>query len=329
MLASPTPADSSPTTANSSAPRFDETARPTQGVFEAPSGLVLSAIARNRLIIAVFSVVVALLAAAYGHTRPRTYTASTTLQVGQVNPNSPGFYSYVESAAALATAFSRAITAEPVLAAVQHSLKLSPATAASRLSAEPLPLSPAFRIIATGPTEASAVALANVTSRAIVTYVSESNSANPEAESLLQEYHNASLQLQQATTNLEHLAYTHRTPAKAEPSFSGVLAPAKAEKETALARLAAIRAAYTAAVSSQAPRSGLVSLIAGASTASSDRRSKVEVLGFIGLLAGLVIGCIVAVLREQRRRRRLSASEIQVETPLQKPREAPRFSETV
>jgi uncharacterized protein involved in exopolysaccharide biosynthesis len=327
MLASPTNADSSPTTANTSPSRLDEAAPSTQGIFEPPSSFVLGAIGRNKLIVCACAVVLAVLAAAYGHTRHRIYTASTTLQVGQVNPNSPGFYSYVESAAALATAFSRAIAAEPVLTAVQHSLKLSPATAAARLSAEPLPLSPAFRVIATGPTESAAVDLANVASRSIIAYEGQSNSANPEAESLLQEYSKASLQLQHAATNLEHLEYVHRIPAKSVPSFSGVLAPAKAEKETAVARLTAIRDAYTAAVSSQAPRSGLVSLIAGASTASSDRRSKVEILGFIGLLAGLVIGCMVAVLREQRRRRRVQATEIEVETPLHKPREAPRFTE--
>ncbi len=86
------------------------------GVFEPPSSFVLSAIGRNKLLVCGCAVVAALIGTAYGLSRPRTYTASATLQVGQVNPNSPGFYSYVQSASALATAFSRAISAEPVLA---------------------------------------------------------------------------------------------------------------------------------------------------------------------------------------------------------------------
>jgi len=271
------------------------------GVFEPPSGRVAAAIGRHKLLICALGLIAALVAAAYAHTRPRTYTASATLQVGQVNPNSPGFYSYVESASALATAFSRAISAAPVLAAVQHKLDLPPAKTVTRLSAEPLPQSPAFRVFAEGPTEAGTVNLANVAANAIIAYEGQSNSSNPEAESLLQEYQKASLQLQGLTTNLERLtARGHETRAS-KSSLAQTLAPVKAETAVATARLAAIRDAYTAAVTSQAPRSGLVSLLAGATSAGSDRRSKVELFGFIGLLVGLAIGCATAVALDRRR----------------------------
>ena len=308
-----------PATTDASPARSDEAALRFRGVFEPPSGVVMTAIARNKLIICAFAVAISILGAVYGHTRPRTYTASTTLQVGQVNPNSPGFYSYVASAAALATAFSRATSAEPVLATVQHKLNLAPATTVARLSAEPLPLSPAFRVFATGPTETAAVQLANVASGAIISYEDASNSGNPEAEALLREYRKAALAVQDATTNLERLAYVHRKATGSQP-FSNVLAPAKAERETAVAKLSAVRAAYTAAVTSQAPRAGLVTLISGAATATSDRKSKVELLGFIGLLAGVVLGCIVAVLREQLRRRRAQEAAVDVERKLDAPR---------
>ncbi len=329
-MLSPTTTDPVPATANSSPTGFD--AIDEQGsetslerIFEPPSGFVLTAIGRNKLLVCVCALVLALLTAVFAHGRARTYTASTTLQVGQVNPNSPGFYSYVSSAAALATAFSRAIVAEPVLAEIQHKLKLAPATAAARLSAEPLPLSPAFRIFATGPTAASAISLANVASSAVVSYVSQSNSANPEAESLLQEYRKVSLEVQNATNNVARQAYFHRTPRGSTPPFSNALASVRAERETAVAKLAAIRAAYTSAVSSQAPRNGLVSLIAGASTAGSNRKSKVELFGFIGLLAGVAIGCAAAVMCERLRRR--SAHAVAVE--LGAPHETPRSTEAV
>jgi capsular polysaccharide biosynthesis protein len=294
MLASPKTTDSSP-------PALDEPDQFIQGVFEPPRGFVLAAIGRSKLVVCVFAVVLALIGTGFGLSRQRTYTASATLQVGQVNPNSPGFYSYVTSAAALATAFSRAINAEPVLAAVQQKLKLGPAEAVARLSAEPLPQSPAFRVIATGPTESGAVALANVTANAVIAYESQANSANPEAGSLLREYRNASLDLQRvvaALAQLEHVSRIRKTP---EAASASVLVPARAARDTAATKLAAIGNAYTAAITSQAPRSGLVSLLAGATTASNDRSSKVEILGFIGLLAGTVIGSVVAVAREQRR----------------------------
>jgi uncharacterized protein involved in exopolysaccharide biosynthesis len=271
-----------------------------RGVFEPPKGFVLSAISRNKLVIVAAVVVCALIGAGLGATRSRTYTATATLQVGQVNPNSPGFLGYVQSASALATAFSRAISAEPVLAAVQRELKLAPSTASARLSSEPIPLAPSFLVIAAGPTEPSAVRLANVAASAVVAYESQSNSANPEAASLLKEYHEASFQLQQAGTKLSHIGRDASANARAQ---------AAAEKNTAAVRLHAIGNAYTAAIASQAPRNGLVSLLASATTATNNRKSKIEIFGFIGLLAGVVIGCVAAVLRERRRSNRWLAQQ--------------------
>ncbi len=271
-----------------------------QGVFEPPSGFLLTAIARNKLLILAVAVLCALIGVGIGTARKPTYTATATLQVGQVNPNSPGFLGYVQSASALATAFSRAISAEPVLATVQHKLHVASSAAAARLSAEPLPLAPAFLVIATGKTESAAIQLANVAAGAVIAYESQSNSANPEAESLLHEYHEASFQLQQAEAALAHLNLGKDVPIS-------VRARVEAARNTAAVKLRAIGVAYTAAIASRAPRSGLVSLVASAVSASNNRKSKIELLGFIGLLAGIIIGCAAAALREQRRRSRLLA----------------------
>jgi uncharacterized protein involved in exopolysaccharide biosynthesis len=263
-----------------------------RGVFEPPNSFVLTAIGRHKLIVCVCTVALALAGAAFGLSRPRTYTASATLQVGQVNPNSPGFFSYVQSASALATAFSRSIEAEPVLATIQRKLKLAPAAASSRLSAEPIPVSPAFRVIATGPTRPAAIDLANVTAKAVISYESKSNSSNPEAGSLLHEYSDAAFQLQQAAAKLARLGLSKDASAEDR-------AHAQAEKTAAEVKLRAIGNSYVGTVASQAPRSGLVSLIAGASSASSDHSSKAEKAGLIGLLVGLIVGCLLAVLRER------------------------------
>ncbi|HEY2537789.1 MAG TPA: Wzz/FepE/Etk N-terminal domain-containing protein [Solirubrobacteraceae bacterium] len=292
--------------ANSSPPAPSLPDAPAQGVFEPPTGVVVAALGRNKLIVCLCAVVLALIGTGYGLSRPRIYTASATLQVGQVNPNSPGFFSYVQSASALATAFSRSINAEPVLATVQQKLKLTPAKANNRLSAEPIPLSPVFRVIATGPTEVAAVQLANVTSGAIIAYESKSNSANPEAASLLHEYSAASLALEHAVAKLAQLESQTRGHGPSKVVNASAFAADKAAVGTAQARLKAIDVAYTAAVTSQAPRSGLVSLLAGATSATSNRKSKVELYGFIGLLIGLLVGCAVAVARERRRAGRMA-----------------------
>jgi capsular polysaccharide biosynthesis protein len=279
-----------------------ESQRLVTGVFEPPSGFALSAIARHKLIVLLSILALAVIGVAFGRSRPISYTASATLQIGQVNPNSPGFYGYVQSSAALATAFSRSIAAEPVLATVQDKLKLTPAKALSRLSAEPIPQAPAFRVIATGGSEHGAVALANVAAKAVIAYEAQSNNANPEAESLLHEYSAASVRLQHSNENIAHLV--HRSHGHVSKS---ALARAEAVKNAESARFKAIGSSYNAAVLSQAPRSGLVSLLAGATTASSNRSSKMELFGFLGLLAGIIAGCGFAVLRERVRTRRQPA----------------------
>ncbi len=273
---------------------LDRPGEAAHGAFEPPSGFVVSAIARNKWLVLLIAIITAVIGIAIGKTRKVTYTASATLQVGQVNPNSPGFFGYVQSSASLATAFSRSISAEPVLVAVQHKLHLAPAAAIPRLSSEPIPQSPVFRVIATGASEHGAVQLANVAAAAVVSYEGQSNSANPEAESLLAEYREASVRLHDAVEKLAHLSHQRDASKKA-------LAYAEAEKNAAAAKFRALGVAYTSTVSSQAPRNGLVSLLAGAASASSNKSSEVEQFGFIGLLLGIVIGCFVAVLRERLR----------------------------
>jgi capsular polysaccharide biosynthesis protein len=259
-------------------------------------------IARHKLLILLVAIICAAIAGGVGLSRGKhSYTASATLQVGQVNPNSPGFYSYVQSSAALATAFSRAITAEPVLATVQKKLGIGPAQAATRLEATPVPQSPAFRVIASGSTARQTTELANVAADALVAYEGESNSANPEAASLLHEYREASLQLRHLTVGLSLLTQASAHRHLHGSALDNVLAPDEADRNADEVRLKAIGVAYTAAVSSQAPRSGLVTLLAGATSASSSRDSKIEIFGFIGLIVGVLLGVTLAALRERRR----------------------------
>jgi uncharacterized protein involved in exopolysaccharide biosynthesis len=278
---------------DSSSPPHDQAAEPApQPIFEPPQGAVLEAIGLNRWLILLCAVVFCLIGVALGFAREPVYTSSATLQVGQVNPNSPGFFGYVQSASGLATAFSRAIAAEPVLKAVEDELELPPAKAIPRLSSEPIPLSPAFRVIATGPSADEAMRLANTTAAAVVTYEGRSNSSNPEARALLGEYQQASLDLHESEATLEEL--------ESAPRSDDERLAAEAARSAAKVKLQAIENAYVAAVTSQAPRRGLVSLLASATSASSDRTSKIQLWGLLGLVVGLGIGCVAAIFRERR-----------------------------
>jgi hypothetical protein len=277
-----------------SAPAVEGAGALPRGIFEPPDGFVLAAIAHNKRIVALCAVALALAGIAFGLLRTSTYEASATLQVGQVNPNSPGFYGYTQSASSLATAFSRSIAAGPVLAAVEDKLGLSRAQATPRLASEPIPLSPAFRVIATGPTESDAIRLANTAAAAVIVYEGKSNSTNPQARSLLDNYRDVSLTLRQAEAKITQL--------EESPGSAADLLRAEADKGVAQVKRRAITNAYVAAVESQAPSLGLVSLVAGATSTSNDRLPKIELFAFIGLLAGIVLGCAVAVLRERRQR---------------------------
>lgn len=278
-------------TAFANPPKIDPNGGPT-GLFEPADGSLARAIGRHKAVVALFAVACAILGLGLGLSRSTTYTASATLQVGQVNPNSPGFLGYVQSASSLATAFSRSIEAAPVLAKVEKKLRLPPEEAVPRLSAEPIPLSPAFRVIATGPSAKAAMQLANVTAEAVIAYESKANSSNPEARSLLNDYREASLAVRQAESEIAALAAKRNVAARVR---------AEAGRNAAKVKLRAIENAYVAAVTSQAPREGLVSLLAGATSASGDRTSQLELYGFLGLLIGLAAGCGAAIVRDRRR----------------------------
>ena len=265
-----------------------------------PSVTPFAAIARHKLLVLLCAAGLGAIGAALGSARKGTYTAAATLQVGRVNPNSPGFYGFVQSASDLATAFSRAITAAPVLRAVRAHTGLGPKAAAARLSAEPIPSSPAFRVVASGPTAAAAVRLAIVTSKALIAYEARANAYSPDTARLLRRYRTASLRLAQATATASKAAHTYAT-APSTASREG-LENAQAQKAAASLQAEALAGSYR--LSAQSTTAGLISMLAGAVTASSDRLAKIELLGLIGLIGGLAIGCTIAVLREQRPGRR-------------------------
>lgn len=264
-----------------------DTGAPTT-IFEPPRSGVFDAIVRHRWLVILVTVALGVAGYAYGRSKTPIYTASATLQIGEVNPNSPGFLGYVQSAASLATAFSRSVEAEPVLEAVHRETGLLPAQAAERLSSSPIPVSPAFRVIATGPTAASATQLANAAAGAIVTFENQSNSTNPEAASLLHEYRSASFELRGIVARVAQ-------ESRHKKGYSEHLARAEAEQNAAEAKLRAIDQAYTNAIVSRGPSSGLVSVIAGATAAHGDRGARAERYALLGLLAGLLAGCLLAL----------------------------------
>jgi Chain length determinant protein len=276
---------------------------------EAAPSLIVAALGRYKWIVLGLTVLFTMVGLALGVKRKPVYSATSSVQVGQVNPNSPGFYGFVQSATDLATTFSRAITANGVLSIIHQRTGLTPQQAASRLTATPIPDGAAFSVIATGSSSQSAVNLSNTAAAAMISYEAKNqstgNSTGSTAAALYKEY-------KAETQTLAHdKAVVQKIEDQTNHNSSGIPDPAnpaliKAEANVGLdqGHANALAAAYTQALENQQPAGTMLSPLASALSASSDRKHKLELYGFVGLVLGLLIGSASAVVLEQRRVRR-------------------------
>ena len=278
---------------------------------EPSPSLVVAALSRYKWLVIGLAALLCAGGLAAGYKRKPVFTATSTLQVGQVNPNSPGFYGFVQSATALATTYSRAVTANGVLSIVQQKTGLRPAEAASRLTATPIPDGAAFSVIATGSTSQSAVNLANTAAAAMVSYEaansSKAGASTNNATAIFNEYRAQTLQLAHYKAIVQKLQNQASAGGTTPNPTRPAIVKAQANADLAQGRSNALAAAYTQALEGQQPPGTMLSPLSSALTASSDRKHKLELLGFVGLAAGLLIGSALAVLLEQRRARRLAA----------------------
>jgi capsular polysaccharide biosynthesis protein len=299
------------TTANSRPPADVLGTHPSTYRAEPSPSLIVAALGRYKWLVLGLTVALTICGLAIGYKRKPIYTANATVQVGQVNPNSPGFYGFVQSATELATTFSRAITANGVLSIIQHKTGLTPAQSSARLSATPIPDGAAFSVIATGSTSQSAVSLANTAAAAMVTYEAAANSSASTTSSntaaIFNEYRGQSTQLAHDKAIVQKLQNNSSSNGSSPDPTNHALVQAQANAGLAQGRANALAAAYTQALENQQPPWTMLSPLASALTASSDRKHKLELLAFVGLAAGLLIGSAIAVMLEQRRVRRTAA----------------------
>ena len=289
--------------ANSAAPIHAPPQGQAAGLQPQPS-IVVAALSRGKWLVLALAVLLAAGGVAVGLKRKPVWTASATLQVGRANPNSPGFYGFVQSATDLATTFSREVDADGVLARIQRATGLAPTEAVRRISASPIPDGAAFQVFATGPSGPAAIRLANVAAGATVSYLGSTSFIGGDAGAIYGQYRAESLQLAQAQAQVQRL----KNNAGPNNPTNQALVKAEAQASSLQARTGALSAAYTQAIESGPTVSSLVSPLSRALTASSDRKHKIELFGIAGLVAGLLIGGAAAILREQRggslRRRR-------------------------
>jgi uncharacterized protein involved in exopolysaccharide biosynthesis len=222
-------------------------------------------------------------AVAFGMLREPTWTSEARLSVGELSPSTDSAPGIVEANQQLASAYSRAASADRVLTPVSRELGLAKGDVRKRLTASPIPESPVITVKGTGRSERDAVVIAQVGTSALVRYIRELGNRNPEAERLLNEL----------TLAREDVARLQQ---------EALVGAANPELDEAKLRVRSLEAQYLE--TTQRAGATPVTELNPAETATSDERKILKLALIAAVLAGLAVGAALATLRELRLRRR-------------------------
>jgi capsular polysaccharide biosynthesis protein len=235
-------------------------------------------------------------AVAYGLKREPTYTSEARLNVGGLSLTTETLPGYTTAVQQLAVAYSRAIDATPVVTPVATKFHLTPEDVAGRASATPIQGSPVIRVRATSKDAGQARRLADAVANSLINYAVKLNSKSPRSAQLFSDYKTASKQMEAAGAKASQLR-------PKDPGFRA----AKTREDIARLKAETAAALYQQSISGQATLN-LVQKLAPAAPATSDRNSVLQQFAAGGLIAGLLIGVGLAVLRFNRQTtRRLRA----------------------
>lgn len=281
-------------------PPFTAEDRPgsANGSPELARRMPITVVIRRHLALVSFPTLVLLAAGiAVGAVRSPTYTAQASLIIGGSDPASPNFGGNIVAAGALATAYSRAIVATPVVESVSSKLKVSHATVTGALSSAPVPDSPVFNVYANAPSASLAIGLANAANTSVRAYVNALNSAGGSTRKLLASYEAASVKVSHDNSAL---AVAGRNPGNIR-----AISAARATRDRDELILNTLGMAYSAALQANPPTTG-VWVLTTASGSTNDRKSTIELLGFVGFVVGVLLGVVLAMLAGAREVRRVA-----------------------
>lgn len=262
---------------------------------------LLSAARRHWLLLCLPIVAFTAAAIAVGVVRDPVYTAEARLTAGQINVTAPGAVAgFATASQSLASTYSRAIDAPEITEPIARRLGISSERVRQRLTASPFPESPVVRVQATGPTSRGAISLANAGARGLVDYVS-SLSTETGGDAAYKAMVAAAKRValgRQTVADRTRIYANNRTKANRRRLVDARASAARGEVvfETRRAR-------YQDAVAQSSNRP-VPQLLQLAPSATSDKRSKLQLLGFAGFVAGLAVGLVLAMWRASRMLRR-------------------------
>lgn len=267
-----------------------------------------SAVGRHWLLALLPVVVLIVAGIAAGAAKKPTYSSSATINVGKSDIATQATPGYLTAAEALASAYSRLVTSQNIVVPAARAVGESPSTAASQLTAVPIPDEPTFTITATGSSAARATALAHASVSALVAYVGKTASQQGGPAQLLSKYRAAqtrAVSLQQRVSKLMGAQAKANALGTKGPKRSTIVS-AKVAAQTAQLQAQALSNQYVNLSSSGvSPELDVLnSPTPGATT--TNRTTNVEKYAVIGAVAGIVIGIAFAGLAgafEPRRRR--------------------------
>lgn len=236
-----------------------------------------------------------------GRSKPPTYSAMATINVGKSDIATQATPGYLVAAEALASSYSRLVTSQNVAVPAAKAVGESPAKAASSLTAVPIPNEPTFTISATGSSSAQATALANAAVQALNRNVATSATQQGGPSQLLAKYRAAqarSVTLQATASRLQGKLSAQQSGVSTTGHVSQAqVTKAKVAAQTATLQAQALSQQYlNLSQSGVAPTLQVLDSPTGAT--STNRRTNMEKYGVIGAVAGLVIGIAFAALLE-------------------------------
>lgn len=263
---------------------------------------VLQAVRRYPLLALAPVILLGAVGAALGYARDPEYKSTAELAVGQLNTTDPAAVgTVVQATQTLASVYSRLIDASGLQEGVVRSV--GPAAAGARILATPIPGSPLIRISVTAQSPEVAVRVANASSQALLKYAQRYSDTRGQLREISKRVRRASIQFSRFDDRVKRakVAYASKPNAKNR----GRLSEAQADLEGARLLRDSLRINYGTA-QQNGRLTPVLRIFREARAASDDRRSTMELLGLIGLVAGLAVGAALATLRLNRRLARLT-----------------------
>jgi uncharacterized protein involved in exopolysaccharide biosynthesis len=237
-----------------------------------------------------------------GLKRTPEYTATANLSVGAVFTDNPaGISSVIQGTESLAAVYSRVIGANEVVEDTKRRLAGRYVVDARQVSASPIPESPIIKVTAAAESAGEALALVNAASASLVDYADRRDRSDEEAAAISDRFDKAALRYRKrlATMNKLQIDYEKNPP----DENRRVRNRAGAAADTALLHKDALETKYQEALDGTSSSPPL-EVFREATSASSDRYERLQLLVFTGLVGGLLAGAALALLRALRKSRR-------------------------